>query len=244
MSGVLEIGGMAIEYRVRFSERAKRKRIIVTPGSVEVVAPADAAMDGSGGVLEYVQRKRRWVFDAVQEIETKHRKLLTQHYDSGAKLQYRGRWLMLDVQAADVEAVEISCKSKLHVRVPVGLEGDGRLVAVRDAFEVWLKERALKDLGRFVRLHERGVGVKAEGFRLSDAKRSWGTLGRDGVIRLHWRLIQAPAAAMEYVAAHEVVHLVHRNHGPEFWRVLGMTMPDWAERKVMLERWEGEHRAV
>jgi len=185
MKGLLEVGDTVIEYRVRFSERARRKRIIVTPGSVEVVAPAGAAMAGRGGVLEYLGRKRRWVFDAVREIEAKHRRLLTQHYDSGAKLQYRGRWLMLDVQAADVEAVEISCRSKLHVRVPVGLEGGDRLVAVRDAFEAWLKERALRDLGRFVRRHERSLGVKAEGFRVSDAKRSWGTLGREGVIRVN-----------------------------------------------------------
>jgi len=49
---------------------------------------------------------------------------------------------------------------------------------------------------------------------------------------------------MEYVAAHEVVHLVHRNHSPDFWRLLATTMPDWSERKKMLERWEGDHRAV
>jgi len=49
---------------------------------------------------------------------------------------------------------------------------------------------------------------------------------------------------MEYVVAHEVAHLVHRHHGPEFWRLLSQAMPDWGDRKVMLERWEGEHRAV
>ena len=64
------------------------------------------------------------------------------------------------------------------------------------------------------------------------------------VIRVHWRLIQAPAAAMEYVVAHEVVHLMHRNHGPEFWDSLSRTMPDWPERKAMLDEWEADHRAV
>ena len=49
---------------------------------------------------------------------------------------------------------------------------------------------------------------------------------------------------MEYVVAHEVAHLLHRNHGTEFWAALGSTMPDWSDRKTMLEQWEADHRTV
>ena len=152
--------------------------------------------------------------------------------------------MMLDVQVGDVEAVEITCRSKFHVVVPEGLNGVERLEAIREGFDGWLHERARRDILRFGRRHEANLGVEAEGYRLSDAKSRWGSNGRDRIIRVHWRLIQAPAVAMEYVVAHEVAHLVHRNHSPEFWELLATTMPDWAERKLMLERWEGEHRAV
>jgi Protein of unknown function DUF45 len=91
---------------------------------------------------------------------------------------------------------------------------------------------------------EAPLGVSAAGYRVSDAKGRWGSCGRDRVLRIHWRLVQAPAPALEYVVAHEVAHLVHRNHSPEFWQALGRALPDWGERKAMLERWEAEHRAV
>jgi predicted metal-dependent hydrolase len=240
----LQVGDTAIPYVVRYSERASRKRIAVTPSGVEVVAPEGTPMDGPGGVLAYVEGKRRWVFDSVREIDAKHRKLLTQQYGSGAKLQYRGRWLMLDVRSAEVEAVAIRCRSKFEVEVPSGLEGVERLEAVHVAFDGWLRDRALRDLRRFASKHQRTLGVEAAGVRLGEQKRSWGTCGKDGVIRVHWRLVQAPAAAMEYVTAHEVAHLLHRNHSDEFWATLARTMPEWAERKAMLERWEVEHRAV
>jgi predicted metal-dependent hydrolase len=45
-------------------------------------------------------------------------------------------------------------------------------------------------------------------------------------------------AILEYVVAHEVVHLLHRHHGDAFWETLGSVMPDWRERKVNLESWE------
>lgn len=241
---VLTIGSTAIPYEVRFSTKASRKRIVVTPAGVEVVAPTGTPLDGTDGLLAFLDRKRRWLFDAVREVEEKHQKLLTQRYASGAKLQYRGRWLMLDVQPGEVERVEIACRSKFHVTVPSGLDGVERLEAIREAFDHWLRDRAEREVVRFGRKHQAALGVEAKDFRLSDANARWGSLGRDGTVRVHWRLIQAPTAALEYVVAHEVAHLVERNHSSEFWATLARTLPDWAERKVMLERWEGEHRAV
>jgi hypothetical protein len=240
----LTIGDTVIPFNVRASTRARRKRIVVTPGRVEVVVPPGTPADGPDGVRAYVEAKRRWVFDAVREIDERHRALLAQRYASGAKLQLRGRWLMLDVQEADVEEVAITCRSRFHVAVPRTLVAGERLEALRAAFDRWLQLRAKDDVERLGRLHAGRLGVEAAGYRLSDAKSRWGSCGKDRVVRVHWRLVQAPLGALEYVVAHEVAHLLHRNHGPAFWAAVGRTLPEWRERKALLERWEGERRAV
>ncbi len=241
---VLTVGATQIPYQVRYVAGATRRRIVVTPEGVEVIVPAGTPLEGSDGLAGYLHRKRRWVFDAVREIEQKHQRLLTQRYASGAKLQYRGRWLMLDVRTADVGAVAVACRSKFHVAVPRALEGTARLGAVREALHDWLKTRALSDVRRMGRRHQSALGVQARDFRLSYSNSRWGSLARSGTVLVHWRLVQAPVAALEYVVAHEVAHLVHRHHGPEFWAALSRTLPDWAERKAMLEAWERDHRAV
>lgn len=240
----LTIGATHIPYQVRESSRATQKKIVVTPAGVEVVVPAGTPLHGPEGVAPYMHQKRRWVFNAVREINEKHQALLTQQYASGAKLQYRGRWLMLDVQPGDVPEVVISCRSKFHVVVPAGYTAAEQLDAVRAAFDAYLRARALDEIQRIGRHHEATLGVSAAGYRVSDMKERWGICGRDRVLRIHWRLIQAPTPALEYVVAHEVTHLLHRNHSPAFWATLGRSLPDWAERKSMLERWEGERRAV
>ena len=151
---------------------------------------------------------------------------------------------MLDVQPGPLAEVEITCQSKFQVVVPADLAGLKRLEAIRAAFNDWLRGRAERDMHRFGQRHEARLGVAATGYRLSEAKSRWGSFGRDGVVRVHWRLIQAPRLAMEYVVAHELVHLLHRNHSATFWRKLAETMPTWAEAKELLERWEEGHRAV
>jgi Predicted metal-dependent hydrolase len=42
-----------------------------------------------------------------------------------------------------------------------------------------------------------------------------------------WRLILAPPAVLDYVAAHEVAHLQEMNHGPAFWRTVERLYGDW-----------------
>ncbi len=244
MMAILTIGNTQIPYHIRYSDRARRKRILVTPDGVEVVVPTGTSFAGEDGVAAFVRLKRRWMFDAVREVAARQGKLLTQHYASGAKLQYRGRWLMLDVQSGDINMAEVTCKSKFHVVVPASLRGTQKLEAVRRGLDQWLKHRAERDLAGFCRRHAPRLGVRPKAARLSEARYAWGSCGKDGVIRVHWRLIQAPKAAMEYVVAHELTHLLVRNHSAGFWRKLSESLPDWAEAKALLERWEGEHRAV
>jgi len=51
---------------------------------------------------------------------------------------------------------------------------------------------------------------------VGDAGSRWGSCSSDGRIRLSWRLILAPPAVRRHVVSHEVAHLVHLNHGPQF----------------------------
>ena len=46
-----------------------------------------------------------------------------------------------------------------------------------------------------------------------------------------------PHRMIEYVVAHELVHLVERSHTPAFWQRLERVIPECADR----QRWLKEH---
>lgn len=50
-----------------------------------------------------------------------------------------------------------------------------------------------------------------------DTSSRWGSCTHDGCLSFSWRLILAPPPVLDYVVAHEVAHLVHMNHGTDFW---------------------------
>ena len=54
----------------------------------------------------------------------------------------------------------------------------------------------------------------------------WGSCSTTGRLNFNWRLVLAPPFVLDYVAAHEVAHLVEMNHSDAFWRVVEKTLPD------------------
>ncbi len=55
-------------------------------------------------------------------------------------------------------------------------------------------------------------------------------------ITLNKKLIEAPLSAIEYVVLHEFIHFVHPNHSKRFYDAVSEIMPDWKERKKLLQK--------
>jgi hypothetical protein len=55
---------------------------------------------------------------------------------------------------------------------------------------------------------------------LRDPRSRWGSCSAKGDLMFSFRLIMTPPEVLDYVAAHEVAHLVEMNHGPAFWDAL------------------------
>lgn len=82
--------------------------------------------------------------------------------------------------------------------------------------ESFLKARALEVMKAEVTEFAGKAGVAAQSVRIGDARSRWGSCSSDGRIRLSWRLILAPPEVRRFVVAHEVAHLRHLDHGPQF----------------------------
>lgn len=240
--GRLAIGELEIPYRVRLSARAKKKRVEVTATEVVVIAPQGTPARGAESVEAFLLKNRRWLYETFTDLQRQEAAAgePEQIWERGAKLMYRGRNLMLEIVEGDVEEVNILCRSRFHITVPKRLGEAARRAALRHALHGWMRGRALKDARSFCGYYLSRLGPEYEGasVEVGDYQHLWGSCGRDGVLRINWRLIQAPRVALEYVCAHEVCHLRHRNHDREFWETLGELMPGWQEAKDALERWE------
>lgn len=54
-------------------------------------------------------------------------------------------------------------------------------------------------------------------------------------INLNYYLYSLPVECIEYVIMHELVHLIYHNHQREFYNFLSACMPDWKDRKKIMD---------
>jgi predicted metal-dependent hydrolase len=99
----------------------------------------------------------------------------------------------------------------------------------------FLKREAQRDLDAASRGYAAQIGVSIKRICVRDQSSRWGSCSNTGVLSFSWRLILAPPFVLDYLAAHEVSHLVELNHSPRFWRLVKRLYPQLERAKVWLD---------
>lgn len=91
--------------------------------------------------------------------------------------------------------------------------------------------------------HLRALGQRPVKVSIADTKSRWGSCSpHNRTIRYSWRVIMAPPAVADYLAAHEVAHLVHADHSPAYWAVVQRLVGDHRPfRKWLRDNGPGLH---
>ena len=99
----------------------------------------------------------------------------------------------------------------------------------------FLKREARRDLDEASRRYAAALDVKIGSISVRDQVSRWGSCSSAGALSFSWRLILAPSYVLDYLAAHEVAHLVEMNHSRKFWRILMSLCPDIDRAKEWLD---------
>jgi predicted metal-dependent hydrolase len=123
----------------------------------------------------------------------------------------------------------------------LGAEGAPLLCVAGEAPHVdrrvgdYLRREALRDLDAASRSAAEKLGVTIRRISVRDQSSRWGSCSTTGVLSYSWRLILAPPFVLDYLAVHEVAHLIEMNHSPRFWRLVERICADAARAKTWLD---------
>lgn len=200
----LVVAGREMPLLVRRHVRARRLtlRLAARGDGIVVTIPEDAAFaDG----VALARKHSAWI---AERVEGRPERV---GFADGAILPLRG---------IDHEIRHLSGATG-RIRAENGrivIEGQGDVLAAR--LEAWLRREARRDLEDQVRRLAPQVGRPVGRMGVRDTRSRWGSCSAAGNLSFSWRLILAPSPVLAYVAAHELAHLAHRNHGPRFWALV------------------------
>lgn len=227
----IQWGTTRIPFTIRRSPRRTTVSLAVDArDGLVVTAPRAVPVERLDRV---VRAKARWVVEHLRRRSDLPPPPPPRELVSGEGYSYLGRQFRLRLVLGAPPAPLALRGGWLELPIPEGLALEHRPAYARAAVVDWYRRHAAQRLPGEVALWAGKLGLDAPVVMVADQDRRWGSCA-NGVVRLNWRIMQAPKRLVDYVVAHEVTHLLHEHHGRAFWATLGRVMPDYEVRKERL----------
>ena len=200
-------------YRVLLKRMPAARRITLrvrnATRDVVITLPKRASL---AAAKDFAQRHAAWIAARL------HRLPRAVPFTHGARFPLRGD----DIQIEHVErlrgGIELISETGI-LRVSCSAEHLSRRI------HDYLKTEARKELETAVKTHCAALGYAPRKVTVRDTTSRWGSCSVSGALNFSWRLIMAPPFVLDYLAAHEVAHLVHMNHSDAFWNLTKKLAP-------------------
>ncbi len=79
------------------------------------------------------------------------------------------------------------------------------------------------------------MGLSPTGIKITSAQKRYGSCSAKNSLCFSCYLMRSPDAAIDAVVVHELAHIRHKNHGPQFYALVERYLPDYRARKKLLK---------
>jgi len=227
---LIEVGDRLLAFTLRRSNR-RTMSISVEPDQRVIVTVPVSTPDER--VDTVVRRRARWI--RRQQLAFGQMPPLgpLPKWVSGESHRYLGRQYRLKL----IEGSEPSVKlSGGYFRVTLKQPNDRG--AVQRLVDGWYRHRAREIIAERARRLIAATSWLEIGdlppITIKALSHRWGSTTRAGRIAFNVDIVKLPPACLDYVIAHELVHLRIANHSAAYWRMLGRVMPDWQKWRQRL----------
>jgi predicted metal-dependent hydrolase len=184
--------------------------------------------------LPWIKRQRQQLQDAARQSP---REMVTgeSHYVWGERHRLKV------IQRPGRAHVEVDGKTLL-LYVPEDTDGEARSKLLQD----WQRKQLRLAVPPLIARWEPVIGRDVPRWSIRRMKTKWGSCNREtGHIWFNLELVKKHPLCLEYILVHEMTHLLERNHGDRYIKLMDGFMPNWRTRRDQLnaaplasEAWE------
>lgn len=221
-----------IEFKVIYSRRRSIGISVLPDSSVIVRVPYLTSIKT---ISRIVNEKYSWVLKHRDNYRKLDNSPAKKSYTSGETHLFHGNQSVLKIEKSGKSYVRFYDNT-----IELGTEKTDDNSVIRRLLYKGYKAEALKNfpelLYKVLRDHENQM-FKPAGLVIRTMRRRWGSCSNKGVITLSTELIKLSDQYIEYVITHELCHLKHHNHGPQFYKLLSEVFPEWKTVRKELRKY-------
>ena len=215
-----------IFYTLKQSNRKTLSIYIEADSSISVLAPESKTISDIEKVIE---NKRYWVYKELAEKEMLNAARVKRDFVNGQGFLYLGKSYRLSI--VDTQDMPLKLLNGYFCLWQNAVE------TAEKSFIDFYRQKGMKKFAARVRYYQEMLGVRPAGVRVLDLKTRWASCSEDKTLNFHWKTMMAPMKIIDYVVVHELAHLHHMDHSPQFWAVVAQVLPDWKHlRRALRDR--------
>lgn len=204
-------------------------------GRVRLAAPLNVNDDAirlfAISKLGWIKRNQR-KFEGQERISPREYKQRESHY-------FQGRRYLLNIVETD-KTQKVVLKSKKFIELHVKPETP--TAKRHEILTEWYRVELKKRIPALVDKWEKILNEKIDNWQVKQMKTKWGSCNIEKKrIWLNLELAKKPEHCLEYIIAHEMVHLLERHHNDRFLYYMDTHLPNWRQLKTELNKLPVSH---
>lgn len=186
-------------------------------------------------VDKFVESKAPFILEALERVEKRREETgdRPHNYETGEIFRLLGRDYTLVVEEAGLEEIFFRGDSLV-----LWTKWPDHYPHKKNMMEKWMRfftQKTFSEIIDWAYPQFDPYGAPYPVWTVRTMTSRWGSCQpQTGKITLNSKLIFYPKEAIEYVVVHEFAHFAHPDHSRAFWALVAEIMPDYKERKKLL----------
>ena len=172
--------------------------------------------------VEFITHHQEWIKSSLAQIPE------AKSFQNGDKISLFGQEVIISHEPSRRLGEKLE-NTKLIV--------SGEKEFINRRVKDYIKKKAEEEFGKRARRYAQKLGVTIHSITIKDTKSRWGSCSTLNNLNFSWRVALAPNYVIDYLMAHEVSHLLHHDHSPNFWQTVKNLNADYEKG----EKWLKDH---
>ena len=229
----ITLNGKTVKYDL-VRKNVKNINLRVKPNQILYVSANNSVPEKY--IIDFIESKSDFINKALEHYEELARYApKPKEYVDGETIIMFGHNLRIKVYEGSKNKVE-SDSSYIYLTV----KDIDNTELKKSTIEKWIKKEFVNkvtEICKSVYPVFQKYGISFPEIRVRNMSTRWGSCQpKRKIVTFSIPLHEAPIACIEYVAMHEFTHFLHPNHSKAFYQQLDVFMPDWKQRKAILEK--------
>jgi len=170
-----------------------------------------------------VLKKASWVLKKLALVAEPHTEVIR----TGSRIPYLGRRYYVEIHQSEKSSVEHT-----GAKITIFLnECDNTEELLYDFYKSKAIEKVKPRFNRWVKL----TGLKPSSIKFIKMEKRWGSCTVNNDIHINPEVVKLSWSLIDYLIVHELCHIVHKDHSPEFWKEVEKWLPDYKIKDEKLD---------